>query len=563
MKKVITLLKPRFWSFRNRGGLGRRKRLFLIGVIGLTFWIGIFAIFYRVLTYFQGVEGFGDILAAKLLSMALVTFFAILIFSSVLTFLSKLYLSGDLVLIHSMPVSSEKIFLARWIESTVDSSWMVFVYSLPIFLSYGIVYEAAPVFYVTVIITILSLCIIASGISATLVMPAAALLPAGRIRTIFVFLGSIMFLTLYLAFRLMRPERLVNPDTFMSVAFYLNTLKPSGSPWLPTTWSFDSIYGALSGSGEQTLFHLALSWSFAITMIFFVTWLSKVIYFTGLSKGQTAHVRLVPFHSRSDKQRRFRRFLNLFSGPARAFLVKEIKVFFRDRTQWPQIFLVVTLIAVYLYNFSVLPLERSPLETLYLQNILSFLNMGLTAFVLTAIAARFVFPAVSIEGNAFWIVESAPVPIGTFLWVKFFIYLFPLLVLSEILIIATNTLLQVTPFMMALSVITTFCMVPGIVSMGVGLGAIYPDFQSENPAQSVTSFGGLVFMILSAGFIGVVTILEAGPVYSVFMAGISGNDITTIQWIWFAGSFSMVIALCVLAVVVPMRLGKRTLLERQ
>jgi len=116
--------------------------------------------------------------------------------------------------------------------------------------------------------------------------------------------------------------------------------------------------------------------------------------------------------------------------------------------------------------------------------------------------------------------------------------------------------------MMVLSVITTFCMVPGIVSMGVGLGAIYPDFQSENPAQSVTSFGGLVFMILSAGFIGGIILLEAGPVYSVFMADVSGNVLTTIQWIWLIGSFSIVLILCVLAVVVPMRLGERMLLKR-
>lgn len=562
MKDVLALLKPRLWSFNNRRVSGRRKTFLLVGLVGFSFWIGIFAIFYRVLIYFQGVEGFGDILASKLLSMVLVTFFAILIFSSILTFLSKLYLSNDLDLIHSMPVSSEKIFLARWIESTFDSSWMVFVYSLPIFLSYGIVYEADPVFYVTVIVTILSLCIIASGISAALVMPAAVLLPAGRIRTIFLLLGSIMFLTLYLAFRLMRPERLVNPDNFMSVVIYLNTLKPSGSPWLPTTWSFDSIYGALSGSGGHTLFNLALSWSFAITMVFFVTWISKMIYSAGLSKGQTAHARLVRSSSRIGRRRTFNYFLNLFSGPTRAFLVKEVKIFFRDRTQWPQIFLVAALIAVYLYNFSVLPLERSPLETVYLQNLLSFLNVGLTAFVLTAIAARFAFPAVSIEGNAFWIVQSAPVPVWTFLWVKFFIYFFPLLFLSEILIVATNRLLQVTPFMMVLSVITTFCMVPGIVSMGVGLGAIYPDFKSGNPAQSVTSFGGLVFMILSAGFIGGIIILEAGPVYSVFMADIRGNVLTTIQWVWLIGSFSIVLILCVLAIVVPMRLGGRMLLKR-
>ena len=65
----------------------------LLALAGILFWVGIFAVFYRVLVYFQGIEGFGDILAKKLLSMVLVTFFAVLIFSSILTALSTLYLS--------------------------------------------------------------------------------------------------------------------------------------------------------------------------------------------------------------------------------------------------------------------------------------------------------------------------------------------------------------------------------------------------------------------------------------------------------------------------------------
>jgi ABC-2 type transport system permease protein len=120
-------------------------------------------------------------------------------------------------------------------------------------------------------------------------------------------------------------------------------------------------------------------------------------------------------------------------------------------------------------------------------------------------------------------------------------------------------LLHVTPFMMALSVTTVFFMVPGIVAMGVGFGAAYPDFKSENPAQSVTSFGGLLFMILCAGFIATVIVLEAGPVYSVFMADFRGAPLSALQWLWLIGSFSVILIFCILAVVLPMRWGERRL----
>jgi ABC-2 type transport system permease protein len=557
------LLRPRFLSFKNRRVSkklkGRKLRFFVLSTIGLTFWAGTFAIFYRVLTYFQRIEGFGNILAYKLLSMALITFFSLLIFSGILTILAKLYLAKDLPLVHSMPVSREKIFLSRWIECTMDSSWMVFIYSLPIFLSYGIVYKVGVSYYAMVAVNVIPFCLIASSLSALIVMIFAVVLPAGRIRSVFVFMGLFVFLLIILSFRLTRPERFVRPESFSSLMLYLRSLESPDSPLLPSTWVYDSLRASLSGSLENTFFHSALSWSFAITMIFVMTWVSGKIYFKGLSKAQTASKRFFP--SVGFRSSGFDFFLKFLSGPTRAFAVKEIKTFFRDQTQWSQIFLVVALIVIYLYNFSVLPLDKSVIKMEYLQNLISFLNMGLAAFVLAAVSARFVFPAVSLEGNAFWIVKSSPVSIRTFLWIKFLIYLFPLLLLAEILIIATNILLHVTPFIMIISVLTIFFMVPGIIAMGIGLGAIYPDFRSENPVQSVTSFGGLIYMTLCIGFIGLVIVLEAGPVYNIFMTGIRGVPLTVYRWIWLVGSFAIALGLCLAAVLIPMRLGEKKILQ--
>jgi len=561
MKDLFALLRPRLLAFKNgsasRTAGNRRIRYLLFAAIGLAFWVGAFLIFYRVLNYFQGVEEFGDVLARKLLSMVLLTFFSLLVFSSIVASLSKLYLSRDLLLVHSLPVSGGKIFLARWLESTADSSWMVILFSLPVFLSYGIVYRAGPFFYATAGMALIPLCLIASALSALAVVIAAVLLPAGRIRAVFVFFGLLLIMALILTFRLMRPERLVNPETFATLVLYLREMGTPGSPLLPTTWAFDSLNAALSGRKGETFFHLSLAWSCAAALAFIATWVAGAFYFAGYTKAQTTAERLFPLRNGLRGNRH--RFLDRLSGPAWAFAVKEFRTFFRDQTQWPQLFLIAALIVIYLYNFSVLPLGQSKIKTIYLQNIFSFLNMGLAAFVLTAVAARFVYPAVSFEGDAFWIVRAAPISLRTFLWVKFAVYYLPLLILAEILIVSSNILLEVTPFMMALSVVTVFLMVPGVVALGVGLGAAYPDFQSENPAQSVTSFGGLLFMLLAAGVIASVIVLEAGPVYAGFMAGFRGRSLSGLQRVWLVVSFTLVILLCILAVVLPMRLGERRL----
>lgn len=561
MKHVVTLLRPRIFSFKNKGlfkkDRGRGVKLFLFGSIGICFWGGIFAVSLRVLIYFKEISELGNILANKLLSMILLTFFSLLIFSSILTSISKLYLSRDLPLVHSMPVSSFKIFIARWIESTIDSSWMVIVYTLPVFISYGIVYQAGFFFYWNMIMAILSLAIIASSTSVIIVVLVVNFVPASRIRNMSIFFGLCLFLILFFAFRFLQPERLVDPEVFSSTLVYLKSLKTPAPPYLPSTWACDSIKAALSGHIKKGMFHTALSWTWAGVMVSMAIIIANGVYFKGLSKARSAQVRL--FKNRFPGIH----FKKIPPGPVRAFITKEIRTFFRDQTQWSQLFLIAALVVLYLYNFNALPLEKAPIKTVYLQNLLSFLNMGLAGFVLTAIAARFAYPAISIEREAFWLVKSVPISLKSYLWIKFFIYFLPLLILAEILIIATNILLKVTPFMMALSTVTIFFLVPGVVAMGIGFGAAYPDFKADNPAQTVTSFGGILFMMVCAGYIGAVIFIEAGPVYNIFMADIRERGLTVFDWIWVTGSFALVFVLSIVAIVIPMKFGEKKLSELQ
>ena len=560
MNDILTLLKPKIWPFTNRSvrqnTRGGFLKLFFFGTIGLLFWVGIFVVALRVLTYFKGIAEIGDILGYKLLSMILIVSFALLIFSSILTSLAKLFLSRDLQLVHAMPVSSYKIFISRWIDSTVESAWMVVIFTLPIFLAYGIVYQSGLFYYANAAAALTALVVNASAISTIMVMVAVIVIPANRLKSIFIFLGILFFVVVYLVVRLSRPELLVDPEVFDTVMVYISSLETPQSPFLPSTWAYDSILAGLSGAFKSGLFHTALAWSFAVTIAFALIVVAEAIYFQGFSKTQTAAARL--FKKNTAGWRCF----NFLPGPIKSFTVKEIKTFLRDQTQWSQLFLIAALVVIYVYNFKVLPLDKSPIKTVYLQNLFSFLNMGLALFVLTAICARFAYPAVSMEREAFWLVKSSPLSLKAFLWIKFFIYYFPLLLLTEALIVATNILLSVTPFMMALSIVTVFCLVPGIVAIGIGLGAAYPDFKAENPTQTVTSFGGLIFMIVCAGYIGLIILIEAGPVYHLFMADFRGKNLSAAIWLWITGSFATAFVFSLLAIALPMRFGENRLSKR-
>ncbi len=562
MNTIISLLKPRILSAVNGLHQGNKKnnwaRIFMFGGLGIVFWIFTFVVFYRVLTYFQSVQDFGNILAIKLMSMIIMTFFTLLLFSNIINCLSHLYLSYDLPLLHSLPVSSKDIFFSRWVISTFDSSWMIVAFSIPIFLSYGLIYKATFLYYVIFLIAMIFMCFAAAAIGGILVLFGAMVLPAGRIRTILILLGVIMLIIIVFVLRLTRPEQLVNPDSFASAVLYLTSMQTPNSPFLPTTWITDAIKSALSNETKTCILNTALTGTFAFMLIFINKITSQIVYFTGFSKSQTTPRRL--FAPIKYKGFNWESLLDFLPRDSKAFAVKEIRTFFRDSSQWPQLFLMAALIVIYLYNFSVLPLNNLPVKTVYLQNLFSFLNIGLAASVLSAISARFVFPAVSMEGEAFWIVQAAPVLIKKFLWIKFFLYYIPLLILAEVLVICSNLLLRVTPFMMALSSITIFFLVPAVVGLGIGLGAIYADFKSENPVQAVTGFGGMLFMIISFSLIAVIIILEAGPVYHIFMSPLNGHSLSLIQMIWIICSFGLALFLCLLSIFYTIHLGEKSLL---
>src|SRR5205085_11907926 len=166
-------------------------------------------------------------------------------------------------------------------------------------------------------------------------------------------------------------------------------------------------------------------------------------YFTGFSRSQEAP------KARFTELRALDAIVSLlpWTPVRRQLLVKDLKIFLRDVCQWSQLLLLLSLVLIYLYNFRVLDLGRIPYMSGFIKNVYAFVNLGMAGFVLATVAVRFVFPMVSAEGRAFWLIRKSPVSMHDFLWSKFWTGLVPVLVLTETLTIAANELLGVDPFL--------------------------------------------------------------------------------------------------------------------
>ena len=145
MGGIARLLAPRLRGLHNRwrrsSGSMRTVSVFFL-LFGLAFWIGLFVLMYWLIGAFHEVEVFGPILTRKLMELLLMGMFGLLCFSNTVTGLSTFYLSEDLELVLSLPVPRWQFHFARLLDTMAQSSWMIVVFGLPVFLAYGLHYGA-------------------------------------------------------------------------------------------------------------------------------------------------------------------------------------------------------------------------------------------------------------------------------------------------------------------------------------------------------------------------------------------------------------------------------------
>ena len=560
MNEVLLLLWPKAKSIGNRFKHRRTRDLIrpvVMIILAFLFWVIIFALFYKVLVYFKSIEILGEILLAKLMAVVFLTFFLMLTVSNIITSLSTYFLSEDTKLILSVPVSTEKVYLSKYLITLGHSSWMVLLFGVPVFMAYGAVYSAPITYYLWLAVVLLVFLLLPGGIGVMTTISLVNLVPAKRAKGTLVVLFILLLAALYLFFRFLQPEKLVNPEKFSELVDYLAMLRLPTSPFLPSHWATRSLFPLLKGRFDDSMFYFLLLLSTGLMSVLVGSWVCRPLYYRGWSRSS---------ESRESKITRMPLLEGLFDfllrplhGSTKAMVIKDVRIFLRDTRQWSQLILLFALVFVYLFNFKALPLNKVPGITFYLENVISFLNVGLAGFVLSAVAVRFIYPAISLEGKSFWIVMSSPIELRRFIRSKFWTSLVPLLLLAEGLVILSNIFLHVTQFMMVISTVTIFLITIAIVSMGIGIGAIYPRFQVEDVAQIHSGFGGLIYMIICVTFIGLVILLEAWPTYLIFMARIGHRSLSFLQWIEVIFCFCLTVSLILTAIFMPIRIGLKRL----
>ena len=501
-----TLLLPMLLSAKNRyfptGSLPIKSMG--VGIFCLVLCTVIFNVTLRVITYFHAQDELGVILSLKIFQMAWILIFAMLIFSCMVSAVSSVYLSQDNEIIFSAPITTPELYFMRYISNTIYTSWMMVVFSLPIFGAYGIVFHTPPLYWILMVFTLVSMACSATCFGLLVTVILINLFPARHTKDIILYLSLCFGVLIIILIRLLQPENMVNPEEYGNFIEYLSTISKPAAPYIPAGWAanFLSLY-LLDLEIDWLLLGLILFTPFAL--YFLGEGAMKLWFFPGYSKSQESFGGNTKF----GKKRKY------LPNTWQWVFSKEFKIFSRDSSEWSQLFMIAALVVIYLYNFKLLPIERASFSEQYITNLIAFLNIGLAGFIITSLSARFVFPSIGAEGGAFYHIKSSPLSIRRFLIYKYLFYVIPFTFLSLTLIIISNRILHIEGPMWWISFLINLFITWIVVALALGFGAVHADFKSENKTVTMGSMGAIMFLLTATALQVVIIFIGANPVYRI------------------------------------------------
>lgn len=476
-----------------------RIRILLLSVICSIFVVGCYIISYQVVIYISTLPVIGTLFTVRILALAFLSSFVMLIFSSLIVTLSTVYSQQDCNFLFSLPLNSLNIFMFKSITAYLYSSWMIIIILIPFVTGFVVVKKILLTEYILLIVCLFLGIYIMVSIGSMISVFLSYLFPSKKVKNIVLVSIIILASVGYSILRFSEPEKLLSPEKFSELVKYLDFMEKPVARWFPSWWVTEIFRGFVVKNMSLVTTNFIKLFVLSVMMYMITRLVGAKLFYTSyfsFEKSGMKNKKLVSDLIFVKNQSLLKTIMN-----------KEIKLLTREPIQWVQLVVVVALSVIYLFNINKLPIDFE-----YLRTTVAFFNLGGVMFIMTAIVLRFIFVQPSLEYKTFWLVKSLPVDIFKFFIIKFIVY-FPIIFLPSVIIVGISNLLlcvEKTFFMFCIIVIIIASVVLSI--SGYSMGILFPKKEYKDIAEIETSFGGLIFIILSLCYIILLLASVAEPV---------------------------------------------------
>lgn len=533
-----------------------KLKVAFVSISAGALWLGIFQLARLGFRLFErfGQETLGagglnlsDLVMARLLAVFALALFVMLIFSNVLITYSTLYRSREVTYLVQSPISTLELFLGRFYEGVIFSSWASAFLGSPVMLAYGLETGAPLGFYLALLGFYLPFVIIPAALGSIVTIVVVRFISAFE-RSLWPVLGAGLLVALFFSFR----GRLEVPNftETPSLQTVIATLGQTQSPFLPSSWIARGVLAAARGDHGASAFCFLLLLSNALFLLWLATLAAERWFYTGWSAlGGNGRSRT----RRGGILRWLEWLLRPLPQPTRSLVAKDLRLFWRDPAQWSQFVLFFGIMALYVANLSG---ARSFAGQEGWRAWGTLLNLGAAMLILASLTTRFVYPLISLEGRRFWILGLSPVTLRQVLWQKFWLSVGSTSVFTVSLAILSAIQLDLDRTAFSLSVAGIVATTLALSGLAVGLGSLYPNFEEDNPARIVSGMGGTLNFLLSMVYIALVSCGQAVVLFWPRLEAILGGD--AYPWV-VTGAITWIGILTAVTCLVPLRLGLRNL----
>lgn len=512
----------------------RQKSYLMVSVITLFvvgYWFAGYSVFYMGFGRLAAVPGLQVIVLDRMLYLFFAFLFLMLVFSNMIIGYSAMFKSQETQWMLTLPVRSLDVFRWKLLETTLLASWAFLFLSAPLMVAYGNARHEPVWFFLKVLLLFLPFTVIPAALGSMAILVVTRYLHRHVFKWALFGLGSVAIACAIVFLKPMQAEDLEQAQMVASLQQLLHNSRITVQPMLPSYWVASSMIAWGEGWSGKGMFYFLVLLSNALMATLVCVSVSRRLYYEGWARNHgQGHFQLgVPLLDKPinlPHTALVERIVNLWPrmhDATRALIIKDIRVFWRDTSQWSQFVIFFGLLGLYILNLRSVAYEWN---NQYWASFVSFLNLGASSMTLATLTTRFVFPQFSLEGKRLWMVGMVPYGMKRVLLEKFWLSSVCSATITVVLMLMSSWMLSIPDWLTLLFASTVVVMSFALCGIAVGIGALFPNFSSgssahrhdDNLARIVSGFGGTFCFILSLIYIALVVGSEVLPMYTSFAA---------------------------------------------
>lgn len=555
MHALAVLLRKDGRVLRNLRQTAREQSVFKVIFI-LMFAGGMFAglgyLFLEGFRFLSALGGIGVMLIRHLFALFFFGLGLMLILSNIITTYTTVFHSEEIPFLLCRPLAPGEILLHKWLETTLISSWAFFFIIIPFIGAFAWHEHLSLLFMLWTFLFSIPFVLLYAGAGTLITLLVLRWAPRWRPQ---VWVGAALLVLIgWGVWMLVGAGKPQTDNAAFILERFVPGLKLAAFPLWPSVWVAE---GVMALSRDQWL-RGGLLFGVLLANVLMVGLLVE-----GLGNAQLVQAwqRTRAAGRRARRTRRAGRAMALetrlaFLAPdARALVSKDLRTLRRDPAQWIQGLLFFGLLALYFFNLR--NLHYHLLSNVW-RNLIVFLNMFSLSAVMSSFCSRFIYPQLSLEGQAFWLIGLAPTTMGRVLKIKFLASLAGMLTISVVLMAVSTALLDVGGRVWVTAIGLAVAISLGLCGLATGLGAVFLDLKQRNPMAIISGFGGTLNLVLSLAYM-TAAILPFGVLYHYHTLGRIGagalREGTVVASAWL-------IVITLAATLLPLVAGRRSLMRR-